>query len=143
MAMRSNVRAGRLVAIFVFAVSSLLAGSAVGQTTPPPPDSKSVSEVDAGLGSCRADFTITDENGAPVYAATIHVQIAYGFASLHKLDMEVGTNSAGKARFIGLPEHPKRGLFFRAVEGKREGSAFDDPGKTCQANLTVQLFRKD
>lgn len=113
------------------------------QTAPPPPDSKIVSEVDAGLGSCTADFIITDENGAPIYAATIRVHITYGFASLHKLDMEVGTNSAGKARFIGLPDHPKQGLFFRASEGKREGSAFDDPGKTCKANFTVQLFRKD
>jgi hypothetical protein len=124
------------------AVILLFATALRSQTTPPPPDSKTVSEVDAGLGSCTADFTVTDENGGLVYAATIRVHITYGFASLHKLDMEVGTNSAGKARFIGLPDHPKQGLFFRASEGKREGSAFDDPGKTCKANFTVQLFRK-
>ncbi len=127
----------------IFAAVLLSVPALHAQTTPPPPDSKTVSEVDAGLGSCTADFTITDENGGPVYAATIRVHITYGFASLHKLDMEVGTNSAGKARFIGLPDHPKQGLFFRASEGKREGSAFDDPGKTCKANFTMQLFRKD
>lgn len=128
---------------FAFALTLFSAPALQSQTTPPPPDSKVVAEVDAGLGSCSADFTITNENGAPVYAAMIRVHITYGFGSFHKLDMEVGTNSAGKARFIGLPDHPKQGLFFRASDGKREGSAFDDPVKTCKANLTVQLFRKD
>src|SRR6266550_2496219 len=56
---------------------------------------------------------------APVYAAKIKVHIAYGFMSAHKLDLEVGTNSDGKARFTGLPDHLKRGLFFEASEGDR------------------------
>jgi hypothetical protein len=109
------------------------------QTAPPPPDSKTVAEVDAGLGPCSADFTITDSNGAPIYAATIRVHIAYGFLNSHKLDMQVGTNSAGKARFIGLPSVTKRGLFFQASEGNRSGSAFDDPSKTCKAVFTTAL----
>jgi len=107
-----------------------------------PVDPKTISEVDAGLGSCSADFTITDEASAPVYAAHIRLHIAYGFMSLHKLDLEVGTNADGKARFIGLPENSKQGLFFRASEGDREGSAFDNPAKTCKAQFTVVLRKK-
>jgi hypothetical protein len=107
-----------------------------------PVDPKTISEVDAGLGSCSADFTITDEAAAPVYAAHIRLHIAYGFMSLHKLDLEVGTNADGKARFIGLPENPKQGLFFHASEGDREGSAFDNPAKTCKAQFTVVLRKK-
>ena len=107
-----------------------------------PVDPKTISEVDAGLGSCSADFTITDEAAAPIYAAHIRLHIAYGFMSLHKLDLEVGTNADGKARFIGLPENPKQGLFFRASEGDREGSVFDNPTKTCKAQFTVVLRKK-
>ena len=105
-------------------------------------DPKSVPVIDGGIGPCSADFTITDANGAPVYAANIRVHIAYGFLSAHKLDLEVGTNAAGKALFTGLPEKTKQGLFFQASEGKREGSAFDDPSKTCKANFTIALERK-
>ncbi|HEY1659480.1 MAG TPA: hypothetical protein VGG14_14095 [Candidatus Sulfotelmatobacter sp.] len=102
-------------------------------------DSKTVATVDAGLGSCTADFTINDDAGKPVYAANIRVHIAYGFGGFHKFDLQVGTNAAGQARFIGLPEHPKQGLFFTATEGDREGTAFDNPVNTCKAQFTVVL----
>jgi hypothetical protein len=125
------------IAMFSFAVRAL-AASPVEQK----PDPKSIAEVDAGLGPCTADFTITDDAGQPVYAANIRVHIAYGFASLHKFDLTVGTNADGKARFIGLPETTKQGLFFRASEGDREGSAFDDPAKTCKTQFTVVLRKK-
>jgi hypothetical protein len=106
------------------------------------PDPKSVAEVDAGLGPCTADFTITDDAGQPIYAANIRVHIAYGFMNLHKFDLTVGTNAEGKARFIGLPETSKQGFFFRASEGDREGSAFDDPSKTCKTHFTIVLRKK-
>jgi hypothetical protein len=109
-------------------------------------DPKSVAEVDAGLGPCTADFVITDDAGKPIYAANIRVHIAYGFMNLHKFDLQVGTNIDGKARFIGLPEKTKEGLFFQASEGEgnahREGSAFDDPAQTCKAQYTVVLRKK-
>jgi len=139
-----------------FSILTLLASAmffsapAPSQATPPPvdekaaqkPDPKSIAEVDAGLGPCTADFTITDEAGAPVYAANIRVHLAYGFANLHKFDLQVGTNANGKARFVGLPENSKQGLFFRASEGEREGSAFDNPAKTCKAQFTIVLRKK-
>jgi hypothetical protein len=108
----------------------------------PTVDPKTIPVIDGGIGPCSADFTVNDAAGAPVYAAKIQVHIAYRFMNLHKLDLEVGTNAAGKARFIGLPDKPKQGLFFRASEGNREGSAFDDPSKTCKADLTLTLERK-
>jgi hypothetical protein len=107
-----------------------------------PVDPKTVAVVDAGLGPCTADFTTTDEAGQPIYAANIRVHIAYGFMSLHKLDLQAGTNADGKARFIGLPESSKQGLFFVASEGDREGSAFDDPAKTCKTQFTIVLRKK-
>jgi hypothetical protein len=108
---------------------------------PQPVDPKTIPVIDGAIGPCSADFTITDTAGAPVYAAKIQVHIAYGFMYLHKLDLQVGTNASGQARFTGLPDRTK-GLFFRASEGAREGSAFDDPAKTCKAEFTVALQNK-
>jgi hypothetical protein len=108
----------------------------------PAVDPKTVAEVDAGLGPCTADFIVTDEAGAPVYAANIRVHITYGLMNLHKFDLQVGTNVDGKARFIGLPETSKQGFFFRASEGDREGSAFDNPSKTCKTQFTIVLRKK-
>jgi hypothetical protein len=108
----------------------------------PPVDPKTIPVIDGAIGPCSADFTVNDASGAPVYAAKISVHIAYGLMNLHKLDLEVGTNAAGKARFTGLPDKPKQGLFFRAFEGDREASAFDDPSKTCKAQFTLALLKK-
>ena len=113
----------------------ILSSSALAQT----PDPKSIPVIDGGLGPCTADFTITDTNNKPVYLAKIKVHIAYGFMSAHKLDLEVSTNVDGKARFTGLPDRVKRGLFFEASEGDRTGNAFNDPSKTCQAQFPITL----
>src|SRR5580698_2491027 len=110
--------------------------------SPQPVDPKTIPVIDGAIGPCSADFTITNTAGAPVYAATIQVHIAYGFMYLHKLDLQVGTNASGQARFTGLPDRTKQGLFFRASEGSREGSAFDDSAKTCQAQFTIVLREK-
>jgi len=130
-----------LFALTIFSLAALQAHAAspASQEVDPKADPKSVPVVDGAIGPCSADFTITDDAGAPVYAADIRVHIAYRFLNLHKLDLEVGTNADGKARFIGLPENPKQPLFFRASQGDREGSAFDDPAKTCKAEFTIVL----
>ncbi len=117
------------------AILLVLITATVAQT----PDPHSVPAVDASIGPCTADFTITDADSKPVYAAKVKVHIAYGFASARKLDLEVGTNVDGRARFTGLPDHLKHGLFFEASEGDRTGGAFNDVNKTCQAQFTVVL----
>src|SRR5499427_7520641 len=83
--------------------------------------------------------SITDTDNKPIYAAKVKVHIAYGFASARKLDLEVGTNVDGKARFTSLPDRSKKGLFFEASEGDRTGTVFLDPSKTCQAQFTIAL----
>ncbi len=120
----------------------LLSVPAVRAQSTSPPDSNSVPIIDGEIGPCSADFTVVDNAGAPIYAATIQVHIAYGFLSAYKLDLQLGTNASGKARFTGLPAKSKHGLFFRAAKEKLEGSAFDDPGKTCKAEFTVTLEEK-
>jgi hypothetical protein len=133
-----------LVALALFSLAAFQAQAASPQNpkADPKADPKTIPVVDGAIGSCSADFTVTDAAGAPVYAADIRVHIAYRFMNLHKLDLEVGTSANGKARFIGLPDNPKQGLFFRASEGDREASAFDDPSKTCKAEFTLALRKK-
>lgn len=127
----------------VVGILALGCATANSQTSSTTPDPKSVPVIDGGIGPCAADFTITDPAGGPVYAAKIKVHIAYGFMNARKLDLEVGTNADGKARFTGLPERLKHGgLYFEASETDRTGEAFDDPSKTCKAQFTIALQKK-
>jgi hypothetical protein len=132
----------RALLLSLLAVALCLPALAQTTSPAPPADSKAVPAIDGGIGTCSADFIVTDANGAPVYAAQIKVHIAYGFMYVRKLDLEVGTNSEGKARFTGLPDRVKHGLFFEASEGDRTAEAFDDPSTTCKNQFTVVLRKK-
>jgi hypothetical protein len=128
-------------ALVILSVTALQAQSTPAQTAQPI-DPKTITEIDAGLGPCSADFTVNDSNGSPIYNAKIRLHIAYGRLNLHKLDLEAGTNADGKARFIGLPDKSKEGLFFRASAGAHETSVFDNPTQTCKKAFTVVVERK-
>ncbi len=129
----------RLTLLIVLTISwSVIAA----QTSPGQAGPQAIPVIDGGIGPCSADFTVNDAAGVPVYAAKIKVHIAYGFMNARKLDLEVGTNSEGKARFVGLPDHPKRGLYFEASEGDRTATAFDSPANACKAQFTVTLRKK-
>ncbi len=101
--------------------------------------SPEVPVVDGGLGSCRADFTVKDGSDKPIYNAKIHVTIKYGFLSKRKAELEVGTNSDGKARVTGLPNLPKRPLEFSVKSGTVEKMVTDDPSNNCNATFDVTL----
>jgi hypothetical protein len=102
-------------------------------------NSPEVPVVDGGVGSCRADFTVKDGAGKPIYNATIHVTLKYGFFNLRKTELEVGTNGDGKARFTGLPDAPKKPLDFRIKSGTVSKSLIDDPSTNCNAVFDVTL----
>jgi hypothetical protein len=104
--------------------------------------SHTIPVIDGAIGTCSANFTVTDDNAVPVYDAKIRVHIAYGFMYMRKMDLEIGTNIDGKARFTGLPARTKDGLAFQASKADRAGTAFADPSTTCKADLTVVLQRK-
>jgi hypothetical protein len=127
------------IALCMFLLTALSTAQAQNAA---PTDSKTVPVIDGAIGPCSADFKVIDNAGAPIYAANISVHIAYGFMYLRKLDLQIGTSASGQARFIGLPDRTKQGLFFRASEGGREGSAFVDSAKTCKADLSITLEKK-
>ena len=102
-------------------------------------DSQEVPVVDAGLGSCRADFTVKDGSDKPLYNAKISLTIRYGFLNKRKSEVEVGTNSDGKARVTGLPNLPKRPLDFLIKSGDLSTTVTDDPSTNCNAVFNVSL----
>jgi hypothetical protein len=105
-------------------------------------DAHTVPVMDGGIGPCTADFTITDADSKALYDAKIRVHIAYGFMNARKLDLEVGTNVDGKARFTGLPDKIKHGIYFYASQGDLQAEAFDDPANNCKAEFTLALRKK-
>lgn len=98
-----------------------------------------VPQVSADLGPCKADFTVKDAAGKPLYNAKINVVIHYGFFSLRKTELEVGTNSDGKARAVGLPASSKKPLEFVITSGTVSHTVTDDVSATCNASYDVTL----
>ena len=115
-------------ALFLFFCGGLLAAQ-----------SSQIPVVDGGLGSCRADFTVKDGSDKPIYNAKIHVLIKYGFFSKRKTELEVGTNSDGKARVTGLPTMPKKPLEFTIKSGTISKNITEDPADNCNAKFDVTL----
>jgi hypothetical protein len=126
----SHVRSIRFLCPTFFLV---LCGTLIAANSPEIP------VVDGGLGSCRADFTVKDGSGKPIYNAKIHVTIKYGFLSKRKAELEVGTNSDGKASVTGLPNLPKKPLEFTVKSGTVEKTVTDDPSDNCNATFDVTL----
>jgi hypothetical protein len=102
-------------------------------------DTPEIPVVDGGLGSCRADFTVKDEAGKPIYNAKVNVTIKSGFLNRKKTELEVGTNSNGKARVTGLPDLPKKPLEFQIKSGTVSKAITDDPSTNCTAVYEVTL----
>ena len=126
--MRDSAWQVLLLARILMVGGSLVSATQAGQT----PNPHDIPVMDGEAGPCSVAFTVTDRNGAPVYDARIRVHIEYGFAGVRRLDLEAATNIDGKTQFKGLPKKVKGGtLYFRAVQGKREGSATYDPEKSC------------
>jgi|SRR5215469_4538622 len=131
-----------LVTLLVF---SQLIAYAVQQPSQPqqpaqPQQSDDVPTIDGGVGPCSVEFTITDADTKPVYAATVKVHITYGFAGVRKLDLEAGTNAQGKVLFKGLPirvHNPP--VEFHASKNELTGTASYNPATECQAKHSIML----
>src|SRR5690348_17649107 len=85
------------------AILALLTGRASFSQQQPAADQQKVPSLNGGAGPCSVDFTISDPNGKPLLDAKVRVHISYGFLGKRTLDLEIGTNTAGKARLEGLP----------------------------------------
>jgi hypothetical protein len=102
-----------------------------------------VPQVNANLGPCRVDFTVSQGSNQPLYNAEISVKIAYGFMGVKKMDLKVGTNNEGKARFVGLPEKVHNPPLSFAVSSKGLSKTVNYwPSVKCQARYAVIMDRR-
>ncbi len=96
-------------------------------------------KISADLGSCSADFHVVDAAGKPIYNARVHTLVRSGAFGLRKLDLEIRTDSDGRASIIGLPEVPKRPITFDISNGTLTTSIPFEPDKQCKAKFEVTL----
>jgi hypothetical protein len=68
----------------------------------------------------------------------VHVRIRYGFMNLKRMDLEVGTNSDGKARVEGLPAKA-RPLVYDVTRDALKGTVEQDLEATCNGTYAVAL----
>jgi hypothetical protein len=92
----------------------------------------------ANLGNCSTDFVVRGTDGRPVYNATIHVRVRYGFMSLKRSDLEIGTNADGKARIEGLPSKAKP-LAYDIRKDAAAAAVTQDVEAMCTASFDVAL----
>jgi hypothetical protein len=99
-----------------------------------------VPTIDGNLGPCTADFTVVDASNKPVFQATIHLKIKYGFMSKRDTDLEIGTDSNGRALMKGLPEKLKKPpMEFTIHRGTDYKTVTSDPAADCHPTFTVTL----
>jgi hypothetical protein len=133
--MSNSIRCIRVVGCVVgaLALGLSVAGWAQASRQPVP-----IPQVDAGVGPCTADFTVSQGSNQPLYNAEISVRIAYGFMGMKKMDLKVGTNSEGKARFIGLPEKVHNPPLAFVVRAKGLSKTVDYwPSAKCHVRYSV------
>ncbi len=115
--------------IVLFLLSSLLLAADIPQ-------------VSADVGPCTANFTVSDSAQKPLYDAKIKSIVRYGFLSKRKVELEIGTDAAGKARFTGLPHEVKKPIEFTVRYKGMTKTITHDPAANCHANFDVALGAK-
>jgi hypothetical protein len=137
-------RALHVILACAFVILGLtLALAAQAQQPAPSPKPDDIPVTDGTSGPCSIEFTVTDSDGKPVYAARIDVHLAYGAFGAHKLDMGVYTNAQGKAKFIGIPiKVRKPPVEFNAKKDDLVGVATMDPLTECQAKHDIVMDKK-
>jgi hypothetical protein len=108
-----------------------------------PAPSNPVTETSADLGPCSADFHVTNMAGKPLYNAKISTVIRYGFLGKRKLEIEMGTNSDGRARITKLPAEAKKPIEFTITNGTDKASRSYEPATDCHARYDIPLGKKE
>ena len=94
--------------------------------------------LNAGLGYCSASFTVKSADGSPAYAAVIHTKMRYGFMGIKRMDLELSTNSDGKATLKGLPTKA-RPLAYEIYKNNQRAAVEQNLASKCEAAFDVSL----
>ena len=99
-----------------------------------------VPSINGNMGPCTAEFNVVDASNKPVFDAKIHVKFKYGFMSKKDTDLEVGTNSEGRARVEGLPDKLKKPpMEFTIRSGEASKTVTNDPAGDCRPSFNITL----
>jgi hypothetical protein len=99
-----------------------------------------VPTISGGIGPCTADFTVVDSSSKPIFDAKVHLKVKYGFMSKRDTDLEISTNSDGKARIEGLPIKLKKPpLEYTVQSGGVSKTVTNDPAAECHPYFNVTL----
>ncbi len=101
-----------------------------------------IPQVSADVGPCTAEFTVTDAAQKPLYDAKIKTIVRHGFMSKRKVELEIGTDADGKARFTGLPHEVKKPIEFAVRYKDITKTVKHDPATDCHAHFNVSLGTK-
>src|SRR5260370_41412416 len=111
---------------------------AVSLSAQEPSHNEKVPVLDGGVGPCSLELTVIGADAKPAYAATVKAHMSYGFGGIRRLDLEAGTNSDGKDKFIGLParghQPPPQ---FHASKDAFEGVTAYEPSTTGHAKHRI------
>ena len=130
-------RLARIVVAFWMLFAVFLCTAGVPSLAGSPSEVPSIS---AGLGTCTADFTVVDAASKPMFNAKIHVKFAYGFMSKRNTELQVGTDSNGKAHVEGLPNKLKKPpLEYTIQSGDLTKTVTNDPAADCHPHFDVTL----
>jgi hypothetical protein len=141
-AMRAGLLLGLTLTAALFS-SAQSQPSAQPQQPPQPQQADDVPAIDGEAGPCSVEWTVTDADAKPVYAATVKVHIAYGFAGTRKLDLEAGTNAQGKVLFKGLPAKVRNPpLEFSASKDQLTGVATYNPATECRGKHSIMVGKQ-
>ena len=121
-----------------FAIVVLLAVAAAATGRAQAQAKNDATVIDAKLGPCSSDFTVTDAAMKAVYDASVHVRVRYGAFGVKRMDLEVGTSPDGKARVTGLPSKA-RPLAYDISKGEQHASVTQDVAVACNAKYDVTL----
>jgi hypothetical protein len=95
--------------------------------------------VDAQLGPCTVDFTVTSRIHKPIYAAMIRAKFKYGFWGFRRMDLVVYTNSNGHARFSGLPSKLRNPPLSFTIDYRNAESTWFWTGLQCHEQPLIVL----
>ena len=98
-----------------------------------------VPSVNAELGPCTVDFTVTDRIHKPIYGAIIQTRFKYGIWGFRSMNLVVYTNSDGRARVEGLPAVLRRPPLYFTITYRNLEQTWYWTGLRCHETATVVL----
>ncbi len=132
----NNMRNSLLSALLLFSFVSLhsLAANAQSSSAPVSP-----TLISAELGTCSALITVTGTDAKPIFNVKVTTRIRYGMMGVKKLDLETFTSAGGQVKIAGLPEVPRKPIFFYISKDDKLEIIEFKPDVRCHSTFDVVL----